>query len=271
MSTNNPYGSEAPQPAVPQVHEAVPKKSNGMLLGCLIAAGIAVPALLVCGGILVALLLPAVQSAREAARRMQCSNNMKQIGLALHNYHSTYETLPPAYTVDANGNRLHSWRTLILPFLEQQALHNQIDFSKPWDDPVNAQVMQSVVPTYSCPSSATDPKLTVYQAVVDPNGVFTGTAGITFAQIVDGIANTAMVVEVDPSQAVHWMEPNDTNLQAFLNPVTVGGTGGHPGGGHILKSDGAVQFLADSADTKIRRSLILRNKTGVQDFGEGEL
>ena len=91
-----------------------------------------------CGGIMAVLLIPAVSSAREAARRMQCSNNLKQIALALHNYHSAYGTLPPAYTIDVDGNRLHSWRTLILPYMEQDALYQQIDFSKPWDDPANA-------------------------------------------------------------------------------------------------------------------------------------
>ncbi len=78
-----------------------------------------------------ALMIPAVSEGHKAARRMQCSNNLKQIGLAFHNYHSAYGSLPPAYTVDADGNRLHSWRTLILPFIDQSALVQQIDLNKP--------------------------------------------------------------------------------------------------------------------------------------------
>jgi prepilin-type N-terminal cleavage/methylation domain-containing protein/prepilin-type processing-associated H-X9-DG protein len=82
-------------------------------------------------GILVALLLPAVQAAREAARRMQCTNNMKQIGLALHNYHDTYKTFPfGSYNLreqwPSNGS---NWRALVLPFAEQQPLHDQLSFS----------------------------------------------------------------------------------------------------------------------------------------------
>src|SRR5262245_3382414 len=65
------------------------------------------------------LLLPAVSVAREPARRMQCLNNLKQIALALHNYDATYGSLPPAYIADASGKPMHSWRVLILPFLEQ--------------------------------------------------------------------------------------------------------------------------------------------------------
>ena len=80
-------------------------------------------------GILIALLLPAVQAAREAARRMQCSNNMKQLGLALHNYHDTYQTLPPgANWHRMNGNEL-SYCVFILPFMEQQSLHDQFNFN----------------------------------------------------------------------------------------------------------------------------------------------
>ena len=81
------------------------------------------------GCLVIALMLPAQRRAREPARRSQCKNNLKQIGLALHNYHETYGAFPPAYTVDADGKRLHSWRTLILPYLDQAPLYDKIDFS----------------------------------------------------------------------------------------------------------------------------------------------
>src|SRR5262245_46299640 len=71
-------------------------------------------------GILIALLLPATRSARPAARRAQCTNNLKQIALALRSYEQDHKALPPAYTVDESGRPLHSWRTLILPHLEQR-------------------------------------------------------------------------------------------------------------------------------------------------------
>ena len=130
---------------------------------------------LACGGILVALLLPAVQS-REAARRMQCSNNLKQIAIALHNYHDVYKALPPAYTVDENGNKLHSWRTLILPFVEQWDLYSQIKLDEPWDSPNNRRIAETVVPVFCCPSeSETMSPNTDYMAIVGPGTVFQGT------------------------------------------------------------------------------------------------
>jgi prepilin-type N-terminal cleavage/methylation domain-containing protein len=73
--------------------------------------------------LLIALLLPATRSARGAAHRAQCVNNLRQIILALRNYELTHKAFPPAYTVDADGRPLHSWRTLILPYIEQEALY----------------------------------------------------------------------------------------------------------------------------------------------------
>lgn len=105
-------------------------------------------------GILIALLLPAVQAAREAARRMQCSNHLKQIGLALHNYHATHGSLP--YASGAGGVVGSSWggvwSAMILPYLEQQAIYEQINFNRHLRDPVNAEVVQIVISTYICPS-----------------------------------------------------------------------------------------------------------------------
>ena len=104
-------------------------------------------------GVLIAFLMPATRTGREPARRTQCKNNLKQIGLALYSYHDTYHAFPPAYTVDADGKPLHSWRTLILPYSDQAPLYAKIDLSKPWDDPVNAEAYNTRTPNgYCCPS-----------------------------------------------------------------------------------------------------------------------
>ncbi|HOA51092.1 MAG TPA: DUF1559 domain-containing protein [Thermogutta sp.] len=129
-------------------------------------------------GILIALLLPAVQAAREAARRNQCTNNMKQVVLALHNYHDINKQFPPAAlgctgagfpyraldtaamagkqprnTLDTWGA---TWITMLLPQLEQQALHSNYDFRRPCIDPVNQPVVKTQIATLICPSDASD-------------------------------------------------------------------------------------------------------------------
>ena len=81
----------------------------------------------------IALLLPAVQSAREAARRAQCVNNLKQIGLAFHNYHSANNAFPRAAITDKQGKPLLSWRVAILPYIGQQGLYNRFNLDEPWD------------------------------------------------------------------------------------------------------------------------------------------
>lgn len=107
-------------------------------------------------GILIALLLPAVQAAREAARRSQCSNNLKQIGLAVHNYHDTFKTFP----IGGSGAWGHTWHLYIAPFMEQEAIHNLAP--KPWSDsgaghdnrPTDPFTIlaRTVVGTFKCPS-----------------------------------------------------------------------------------------------------------------------
>ena len=263
---HSPFAEEpvVPQVVTPNAGNQIPGKQSGSNTTVIILVAIAalsIPLLGCCAG----LLLPAVQAAREAARRMNCSNNIKQIGLAMHNYHSAYNQLPPAYTVDGNGRRLHSWRTFLLPFMEQQALFAQIDLTKPWDDPVNQLAADTFVPAYGCPSMGSDSTLTGYQAIVDISGIMTGPVATKFRDVTDGLANTVMIVEMDESRAVHWMSPEDTDASSFLN-VGNGApqSSSHMGGRHVLMADGTVNFIADSIDPNLSRALV--TKAGGETF-----
>ncbi len=118
-------------------------------------------------GILVALLLPAIQMARESARRTQCTNNLKQIGLALHNYHDTHKVFPPSYVIQPGGGGINgtpdpatrdagpgwAWGTLLLPFMEQNSLYDSFDLSRPCWDPVNATPARTPLSMFLCPSA----------------------------------------------------------------------------------------------------------------------
>ncbi|MBI2477587.1 MAG: DUF1559 domain-containing protein [Planctomycetia bacterium] len=115
-------------------------------------------------GILVALLLPAVQAAREAARRMQCSNNMKQIGLALHNYHDTYKSFPARGVFGGQSATNpwspyhHTWMTAILPFIEQQPLYDSTNKVAPvYVNGAYQPIASTLIPSFMCPSDATAP------------------------------------------------------------------------------------------------------------------
>jgi len=102
-------------------------------------------------GTLIGLLLPAVQRVREASRRMQCSNNLKQMGVALSNYEQAKKRFPPGN--DQANARFHAWSSFVLPYLEQSTVSDRIDYSKHWDDKGgNSAIADVTIPTYVCPS-----------------------------------------------------------------------------------------------------------------------
>jgi prepilin-type N-terminal cleavage/methylation domain-containing protein len=106
-------------------------------------------------GVLVALLLPAVQAAREAARRTECTNNLRQLGLAMHNYHDAHGSLPYGSPTCCAGPPTNGgvWSSMILPFFEEQTLYDQFDWRGHIKDARHRELVQSVIPTYICPSS----------------------------------------------------------------------------------------------------------------------
>jgi type II secretory pathway pseudopilin PulG len=204
---------------------------------------------------IIGLLLPATRFSRPAAYRMQCSNNLKAIALALHNYADKYDAFPPAYTVDADGKRLHSWRTLILPFLDHQGLYDQIDLTKPWHDPVHASIAQSRPLPYGCPATSVADDRTTYLAVVAPDACLHPTNPRPLADILDGLANTMMLVEVAAGDAVHWMSPQDADEPLILR-LGPDSKLAHHGGTNIALADGSILFLPESASATTRRAMI---------------
>lgn len=121
--------------------------------------------------ILIALLLPAVQQAREAARRTQCKNNLKQIGLALHNYHDTHRVFPPGW-IAVDGLRRPSahlgtsgvaWATFILPYIEQTSIYQLFNPNVPLTDPTNATFLKTQIPGYKCPSDPQQDRFLIRQ------------------------------------------------------------------------------------------------------------
>jgi prepilin-type N-terminal cleavage/methylation domain-containing protein len=183
-------------------------------------------------GVMVGLLLPAVQAAREAARRMSCGNNLKQLSLAMHNYESTYKKLPALGVegqLGANANRRYSWAMTVLPFIEQGALYDQMmaqarphgpGLPDPWstaNNEFNNRAWKVDIASFICPSDSPPPNrgespaLLTYKACVgddyhqnhfranqnrDNRGVFQTQRFRSFAEIIDGTSNTIMLGEV---------------------------------------------------------------------------
>jgi prepilin-type processing-associated H-X9-DG protein len=192
-----------------------------------------------------ALLLPAVQAAREAERRAQCQNNLREIGIALHNYHIDHGCFPPAYIPDQDGTPLHSWRVLLLPYLDED-LAKEYDFNEPWDSEANMALADRMPPVYHCPSDPdADARYTSYLGSDGPGFFFQGSRPIRQTEITDGMSNTIAVIEGSGARVV-WTDPRDqTDMENFIQP---GGTSNHPGGANVLYADGSVHFLSSAID-----------------------
>lgn len=210
------------------------------------------------------MLKPYFEQKRSVDHRIaKCGVGLKILALALHNYHDAYGSFPPAYIADANGKPMHSWRVLILPFLEQQIVYNDYRFEEPWDSPHNLKLVDQIYNyLYHCPSDTSPFKFTSYVAVVGEKTVWPGTDSIALHDIRDGTTCTVMLVEYAGRDIV-WTEPRDLEfdtIQLGINPATPEGiSSAHEGGANFVLCDGKTRFLKNDTDPNLLRKLLERN------------
>ena len=205
-------------------------------------------------GTAVALLLPAVQAAREAARRAQCVNNLKRIGLAMHRYHDDNHAFPAARSAGQDGKPPVSWRVALLPYLDEKTLYNQYHLDEPWDGPNNRKLLDRMPTVYRDPSQANvRPSVPSYFALTGAGTLFPDRpTGLSLADVHDGSSTTLMLIEA--KRDIPWTRPDDVAVDPDQPLPTLGGN--HPGGFNALLADGSVRFLKPTLGEVTLRALV---------------
>lgn len=225
-----------------------------------------------------------LDAARQAQARQVSTNNLKQITLALHNFHSVYNCLPPAVIFGPDGKPWHSWRVLILPYLDQQALYQQYDFGQPWDSEKNRKVLEQMPAVFRDPIHG-DLKghVTHYAGLLGTNTAFSpdgpemksprdlpiGPKAMGFRDFTDGTSNTLLVVPADPKAEIPWTKPEDILvLPEFPGLGKPGGIAApyHENGkkdgaklAPVAYCDGSVRMIADTIRPEVLSALMTRN------------
>ncbi len=202
------------------------------------------------------ILLPSIQGGPSTgAPRAQCVHNLRGITQALRMYHEMYGAFPPAYTVDAQGKRLHSWRTLILPFADGQARYVRIDLSKPWDDPANAAAFKEAAPPiYRCPNFRGTKTHTSYLTVVSTRSCLRGGKSVSLADITDPPGLTMLVFDAPQDREVHWMSPEDADEKLLLS-ISAKSKLLHNQGFNAAMADSSVKFVWSEASDETLKAL----------------
>jgi prepilin-type processing-associated H-X9-DG protein len=190
------------------------------------------------------LALPAIQKVRFAAARSQSMNNLKQIGLAIHNYESANGHLP-ADILDKNGKAILSWRVVILPYIEQDNLYRRMKLDEPWNSENNAPLSKAIIKTYLSPNSTqtTDKDgygLTNYLAASGKGAAFEPGKKLKIADFTDGLSNT--IFAVDSSDMTPWAKPGDLALD-FTKALPKFESAGKLGTANVLMGDGSVRTV----------------------------
>jgi beta-lactamase regulating signal transducer with metallopeptidase domain len=220
-----------------------------------------------------AMLLPAIANAKQAAARTQSMNNLKQLGLAMHNYAAEKNgSFPPAVLYGPDGKTPYSWRVALLPYLDQAQLYQQYKFNEPWDSPDNKLVLAKMPALFRDPADPADSTYSSYFAITGPSTIFFGKEGAKIAQITDGTSNTLMFVEA--RRDIPWTKPEDIpyaadvaagdaptrNVSRYVTDAPLPKLGGHyPDIFMAANCDGSVRAVSQKIDPAQLRYLLTRD------------
>jgi len=204
--------------------------------------------------------LEGLRVAGRAASQVSSANNLKQMALAMHNYHSTYNAFPPAAIGDKDGKPLLSWRVAILPFVEQDNLYKQFRLDEPWDSEHNKKLIAQMPPLYATPEPdgkepKTKPTTTHYRVFHGPGAAFEGTKGTTIASFTDGTSLTILIVEA--TDAVTWTKPEELPFDPKKDLPKLGLKDAEKF--NVAIADGSVRSLKKTIDKVTLKALITRN------------
>ncbi|MCL2744495.1 MAG: DUF1559 domain-containing protein [Planctomycetaceae bacterium] len=210
--------------------------------------------------------------------KQQCQQNLNKLALGLHRYHEKDEaipptyyygykgTFPPLYTVDEEGKPLHSWRVLILPYIGQQDLYDQIRLNEPWDSEHNKQFHNIKIPVFSCPANnlCLPGKDCTYSAIAGEGLIPATEAGITtgtkISNFTAGTSNTIAIIEV--KEPFCWMNPTaDITLDELAKGINEPGRVGsfHSGGCNAAFFDASIRFLPQTIDNVLLKDIGTRD------------
>ena len=205
---------------------------------------------------------PSFQAVREANRRLDCVGNLRRITLAMLIYERQHGALPPAYTVDAAGNPLHSWRVLLLPYLGEKTLYDRIRLNEPWNSEHNRRFHDLAPAIYQCPSTQLTSGQTTYSVVVGESSAFQAAKGKPLGDL-----GMNLILVIEREQSIGWMEPASEMAEVVaregINRIDeasrrIGhGIGSpHPGGLDVGFRDGGVQFIAETIESGLLKGLL---------------
>jgi len=234
-------------------------------------------------GVLVALLLPAIQASRESARRTGCFNNLRQIGVGVHNYLDARRRLPPGGVewrpLGDTTKRQLAWSAFLLPYLEEQSLYDRLDLGTPFDSAANAIGAATILPVYLCPSSRRTEQRVEGRGPCDYGGIYgeriTGPnnppkgamlydVALRISQISDGTSKTILIGEDSVFTDGQWINGRNVFDQAFaINAAPAFENdlrSDHPGGANVLLADGSVHLLTEMLELRTLAALCTRAK-----------